>query len=489
VGEQRLKAKGSERASSMAELPQDSAAKASARLTGGGLVRQSLGLGAPLAIGMFAHGLFNLVDMLVVARLGPGAVASVTLGGIILPLGFLVFDGLSTATVERLSRALGRGEVQRAQEIAEESLRLALLASLLGAIVFGAGAPLLVGFVDSGHAEMTAHAISYLAIMGYGMAGMFLILQVTAIQRAAGSGRWPLFMLVGANALNLVLALGLVHGNFFMPRLGVAGAAWATVMAQGVFATLGLLSLVRGSAGLRIRRGWMFGSLPSLKGLLAQGLPTSLQLAVRVLAVFVLLRIARSTVHGSADAFLDGVGLCVRLEMLAVFVALGFGAAATPFVAQNRAAGDAVRAARGTWVLALAAAVAGALIAWLLAVFTEPVLTFIMPGIESEAMAAAHAYLHLLLPVLPAVSLAVVLARGLNGAGSTRTALVVDLMLYGLVLTALAHFASTTEHAEPVDIWLRVAIVHLSACVIYVLIWSLGRWKHRPIWDAPSGGS
>lgn len=453
-------------------------------LTRGGLVRQSLGLGAPLALGMLAHGLFNLVDMLVVARLGPGAVASVTIGGIILPLGFLVFDGISTATVERLSRALGAGDIQRAQELAEESLRLAVLASVAGALVFGAGARSIVSFFDTGAAAVTEDAVTYLAIMGWGMGGMFLMLQVTAIQRALGSGRWPLLVLAGSNILNLVLALGLVHGLAGLPHLGVAGAGYATVAAQGVFAVLGILSLVRGVAGVRIRAGWIFGRFPNVPGLLAQGLPTSLQLAVRVLSVFVLLRLARSTIEGAAASFLDGVGLCVRLEMLAVFVALGFGAAATPFVAQNRAAGDSARAAKGTWVLALAAALAMSLIAVLLTVFMTPILKGLMPGIEPAALAAAREYLSVLLPFLPAGGIAIVLARGLNGAGSTRTALFIDLLLHGVVLLLVAAWISAQRGASPADVWWCVALAHVAAAVIYVIIWLRGRWKVRKLWGS-----
>ncbi len=455
-------------------------------LTQGGLVRQSLGLGAPLALGMLAHGLFNLVDMLVVARLGPGAVASVTIGGIILPLGFLVFDGISTATVERLSRALGAGDLPRVRELAEESLRLAVLASVVGALVFGAGARSIVSFFDTGHAAVTEDAVTYLSIMGWGMGGMFLMLQVTAIQRALGSGRWPLIVLAGSNVLNLLLALGLVHGLAGLPHLGVAGAGYATVAAQGVFAVLGILSLVRGVAGVRIRAGWICGRFSNLSGLLAQGLPTSLQLAVRVLSVFVLLRIARSTIQGTAAAFLDGVGLCVRLEMLAVFVALGFGAAATPFVAQNRAAGDSQRAARGTWVLALAAAFAMGLIAVLLTLCMTPILKGLMPGIEPTALAAARQYLSVLLPFLPAGGVAIVLARGLNGAGSTRSALLIDFLLHGVVLVLSAAWIGARDGAGPADIWWCVAGAHVIGACMYMFIWMRGRWKVRKLWGSAS---
>ncbi len=454
--------------------------KTHSALTSGPLVRQTLLLGTPLACGMLAHGLFNLVDMVMVARLGPGAVASVTIGGLILPLGFLLFDGLSTATVERLSRALGAGRHEEAQRIAEESLRLAGFASLLCACAFGLGARPLVEFFAIDNAAVVEDGVAYLAIMGYGMAGMIFILQTTAILRAAGSGRWPLAILVGANIANLVFAAGLIYGLAGLPRMGVAGAALGTVLAQLLFAVLGVLLLLRGVNGLRLRGRQLIGGVPSLRSLLAQGLPTSLQLAARVVSVFLMLRIARELTQGSASAFMDGVGLCVRLEMLAVFMGLGFGAAATPFVAQNLGAGEAQRAGRGVWVLAAAAAICMGLAAAALWWWHEPVLLGLMPELRPESLAAARNYLSVLLPFMPGLGVGVVLARGLNGAGSTRTAMVLDIGLYLVLLLPLAMtIAPTTGGRGPAAVWWCIGGVHAVAALLYSVLWQRGKWKTR----------
>ncbi|MSR75416.1 MAG: MATE family efflux transporter [Planctomycetes bacterium] len=449
-------------------------------LTTGPLVRQTLFLGAPLALGMLAHGLFNLVDMLMVARLGPGAVASVTIGGIILPLGFLIFDGLSTATVERLSRALGAGKHDEAQSIAEESLRVAGLASLVCALVFGLGARPLVQFFAIDNADVVEDGVAYLAIMGYGMGGMIFILQTTAILRAVGSGRWPLYILVGANAANLVLTACCIYGLAGFPRLGVVGAALGTVAAQVIFAVLGVMLLVRGVHGLRVRPCKLIGAMPSLRSLLAQGLPTSLQLAARVVSVFLMLRIARDLTPGSAAAFMDGVGLCVRLEMMAVFMGLGFGAAATPFVAQNLGAGAVQRAGRGVWILAGAAAISMGLAAALMWWLHEPILRGLMPELRAESLDAARAYLAVLLPFLPGLGVGIVIARGLNGAGSTRTAMLVDLFLYLVLLLPLALLLPlSTLPRGPSAVWWCIGLVHALGAILYVVLWQRGQWKTR----------
>jgi putative MATE family efflux protein len=432
---------------------------------------------------MMGHGLFNLVDMIIVARLGVGAVAAVTIGGIILPVAMVLFDGIINVTVALVSQFHGARQDRAARHAAWESLLVTAIAGLAGGAAFFSLAGPLVRFFALQDAATTAGAIAYLRVMAAGMIGMFLILHTTAVLRGVGNSLAPMAILIGANLLNVGLDIALVFGNLGFPRLGVVGAAWATVIAQCLGGLFGFWLLWRGTHGLALRGHRWRLPFRYLRTLVVVGLPTSLQLATRVLAVFFLLRIGREAV-AFGEAFLDGVGICIRLEMIAVFLGLGWAAAATPFVGQSLGAGLPDRAARGTWVFVSWAAATMAVIGILLWLFREPVIGFIMPGIGPESLGYALEYLRITVPCYGILAVSLVLSRALNGAGSTKTAMTIDVVLYLAVLLPLATAWSQSglfgvPEPDPAGAWWAAASVHVLAAILYVIVFLRGHWKRK----------
>lgn len=457
---------------------------APAALTSGPISRRTLAFGGPLALAMMGHGLFNLVDMVIVARLGRGAVAAVTIGGIILPVAMVLFDGVVNVAVTLVSQYRGAGASEAAHDAAWESLVITLVAGAgLGAAFFALAGPM-VRFFELEDPATVRDGITYLRIMSAGMIGMFLILQTTAVLRGIGNAAWPAAILVGSNVLNVVLDVGLVFGRFGFPGLGVAGAAWATVAAQVLGGLVGLAVLWRGVGGLALRRHRLRWRLPHLRTLLLVGLPTSAQLSIRVLAVFLLLRLARAAVGGSATEFVDGVGICIRLEMVAVFLGLGWAAAATPFVGQNLGAGRPDRAAAGAWVLVAWAAATMAVTGLLLWSFQEPVIRFIMPAIGTASLRHAFDYLAVTVPCYGLLAVSLVLSRAMNGAGSTKTAMALDAILYLALLLPLATLLTRTgtpgsPGGSPTGAWWAVAVAHLLAAALYAILFRRGAWRRK----------
>jgi Na+-driven multidrug efflux pump len=323
--------------------------------------------------------------------------------------------------------------------------------------------------------------------MALGLITMFLIMHTTSVLRAVGNAFWPAWIMVGANALNVLLDVALVFGYWGFPRLGVAGAAWATVIARLAGAGLGLWLIWRGTGGVALRRIPFRRPFQFLRTMFVTGVPTSLQLSARVVAVFFLLRVARDAWPGSGSEMLDGVGICVRLEMVAVFMALGWGAAATTLVGQNLGAGLTGRAARGSWVLTLAGAISMAVVGFLVWTFREPLLRVIMPELTPDGFRAAEGYLTFTIPFYPAIAVGLVLARGLNGAGCTRTPLLIDAVSGFLVMLPLGAWLSGAGlfgvlEGRALDVrgvWWGMGIANSLAALAYVYVFHIGRWRTK----------
>lgn len=454
-------------------------AEGDARLVSGPVVRRVLTFGAPLAAAMAFHGMFNCVDLVIVGRLGQGAVAAVTIAGVLNMAAMLVFNGFANMLAAAAARLTGEGRRDDVDRLAAESLRLTVVFSIvIGASMF-LGARGLVELLGADH-ETTEVAVRYLKILAVGGGNMFVILWATSLLRGAGESRWPMVSLVTANVLNIVLDVLLVFGYWGLPRMGVVGAAWATFIARIFAGAVVVIVLVRGRHGVRLRRvvGTALGETPRL---LLVGLGSSAQLVVRVVAMYGLLVFAADAARrlGGADAprdLVDGIGICIRLEMISVFIGLGWGTAAGAVVGQCLGAGRPARAVTGSWIACAAASVCGLAVGSAIVIFADTVLPLLAPGLPAASYDVATRYLAITVPAYLPLLTGVVLSQALNGAGSTRVPLVIDAVVHaGILFTTCGILASRAADLD--SFWYTMAACHLISAIAYTAVFSRDWWK------------
>ncbi len=419
--------------------------------------RASFFYGAPIAAALTLHGAFNLIDLLVVGRIGrPGLVAGVNLASILVTATFLLYDGICNAAVARISHARGANDDPTMTRYARALLGIGVIAALLTCLPFYPFAASVIEGYSFSTPEAASGAAAYLRIMCFGSSTMFLLLALTAVLRGQGRVRAPVVLLVAANVLNLALDLVLVFGWFGFPRLEERGAAYATVIARTALA-LPALWLVRGVyvAVAGQARGFAFAA----RRLFAEGLPTALQLVVRIVSFLVVLRFAGSAAGEGASALSDGVNVAQRIEMTAVFAMLGFGAAATALVGAAIGAGMPHRARAAGWWTVFHAVVVSSVFAGAAWVFRMELFRLVEPALDPVAASAASEYWSRILPSLPVMAVGAVLSRALNGTLDVRTPLVVDVVVY-LLLLPLACFGALQCGAAPVRIWDLLFLSH-----------------------------
>lgn len=430
-----------------------------ARFSTGSVARSSFFYGAPIAAALTLHGAFNLVDLLVVGRIGrPGLVAGVNLAGILVTAPFLLYDGVCNAAVARISHARGAHADAEMMRYTRALLAVGALAALLTCLPFYPFAASVIEGYSFSSPEAAAGAAAYLRIMCLGSATMFLLLGATAALRGQGRVRAPVVLLVVANVLNLVLDFVLVFGWCGFPRMEERGAAYATVIARSACA-LPALWLARGMIVAVGGRAREYAS--AARRLFAEGVPTALQLVVRVASFLVVLRFAGAAAGEGASALSDGVNVAQRIEMTAVFAALGFGAAATALVGSALGAGRPAQARAAAWWTVFHAVVVCAVFAIVAWVYRMPLFRFVEPAIDPAAAAAGAEYWSRILPSLPVMAVGAVLSRALNGALDVRTPLIVDVVVY-LLLLPLACFGAVRFGAPPVRIWELLFLAHAA---------------------------
>ena len=454
----------------------------------GSLAANLFRFGSPLAIGMGLQVTFNLVDAYLVSRLG-GSESGAALGAIgicdqIAAIGSIISYGLSTASATVTSHRFGAGDFLGARRVAWQSTLLVAALGLVFAIFGLLGAGWLMHDVVGAQGLVAELGTQYLRVIVGGNITIFLLLHLTTLARALGSSKTPVALVLFSNALNLVLAVLLVYGPgsapgpFYwgpplaralsIPRLGLVGAAWATVLARVAVLVPIFVILVR-RFGLFVRETRGPIDRPLWRKLWNLGWPSSTQLVVRILAMLTVQSlVARAYTTATDQAATTALGIVFRLETMAMFIALGWGSAAQTFVGQNLGAQKQARAVASGWIATGYNAAMMALLAIVYVGFGRPIVEFF--NTTPAVVELGVQYLRTVSVSYIGLGIGIVLGSAIQSAGLTRLTLAIDSLVLCTVL--LPCIIVVERLGLPVTrIWQSIAVSYVGFAIAYVFIY------------------
>lgn len=310
-------------------------------ITEGVIWKQLLIFFFPILIGTFFQQLYNTVDSVIVGRfVGKEALSSVggSAGQIInLVVGF--FTGLSTGATVIISQYFGAGKKRQV----EEALHTAYAFSVIGGLLFGVfgivAAPKLLEAMNTPQELIEASTV-YVRVYFAGLIFIFIYNMSAAILRAIGDSKRPLYYLMICSFVNIVLDLVLI----VVFRLGVLGAAVATLVAQAVSAVLVTFTLMYKTDGMQLYLSQIRFYGKMLRGILKIGLPAG--------AEAVMYSISNIIVQVSINNFgVDTMAAWTaysKIDFIFWMINSAFGISIMTFVGQNFGAGKWERIKKGT---------------------------------------------------------------------------------------------------------------------------------------------
>ena len=214
-----------------------------ARLTQGSILVNILRLAWPTVIGLLGIFLFNLADVFFVGKLGTVPLAAISFVFPIL-FGFITLSiALGIAATALIAQALGEGKTQEAYGLGSSTVLLAFLYGLvLATLGFFTIEPIFKAMGAS--AETLPHIKSYMRIWYASAPMLTLLIVVNHVLRAHAIAIFPGMIMLFASLINIVLDPLLIFGLWGFPRLEIAGAAWATLIARAAGCLLLLWGLV-----------------------------------------------------------------------------------------------------------------------------------------------------------------------------------------------------------------------------------------------------
>ena len=308
-------------------------------MTQGSIWKTLVRFALPLFLGNLFQQLYNVADSFVVGNFcGDAALAAVSSSGSLCHLLIGFFQGTFVGAGVVVSHRWGAKDRDGADRAIHTALIFALV---MGLLLTGFGVcftPTILRWMGTPESVMP-NSVLYFRIYCAGLLGLVLYNTANGIFQALGDSMRPLRYLIISSLSNVVLDLLFVVGF----RMGVTGAALATILSQGLSAFLGIRYLMSGKFLIQIRIDRLRIDLPSLKSLLRLGLPSGVQNS--------LISIANLVVQTHSNAFGDqamaGCGSYSKLEGFVFLPIVSLTMALTTFVGQNLGAGELERCKKG----------------------------------------------------------------------------------------------------------------------------------------------
>ncbi len=373
----------------------------------------------PILIGTFFQQLYNTVDSVIVGQfVGKEALASV--GGssaqiVALVVGF--FTGLSSGAAVTIAQFFGAQDDKAANQGLHNACALALASGALLTVLGIALTPAMLRLMNTPE-DILADSVIYLRIYFAGIVFVLIYNMGSAVLRATGDSKRPLYYLIVCCGINIVLDILFVLGF----HMGVTGAAVATLIAQAVSAFLVTWKLTRSRGILRLSLSQIRFHAPILRHQLRLGLPTGFE-SILFAITNIAIQSAVNTFGTDTSAAWSAFG---KLDAIFWMVSTAFGISITTFIGQNYGAGKMDRVRKSTRVcLLMDLVVSTALVIFLIIART---FLFRLFTSDTEVIRIGCDMLLLITPWYVIYVFIEVLAGSLRGVGNVIVPVVITLV-------------------------------------------------------------
>lgn len=299
----------------------------------------------PMLAGNLFQQLYNMVDSMVVGRfVGSDALAAVGSSFPIVFLAVALASGLSMGCTVVVSQQFGARQLREMKTTISTALIALLILSAAITIVGEALAFPLLRLLKTPE-NIIADSLVYLRIYFGGIIFLFIYNALNAIYNALGDSKTPLYFLMVSTLTNIVLDLLFVI-RFHM---GVAGVAWATLIAQGICAVLSLVVLVKRVAQIPDEREYPANEKRPLwhstavRRIARVGVPSMIQQSIVSFSMLAM----QGLVNSYGSTFIAGYTAATKIDTLAMMPNMNFSNAMSSYTAQNIGAGKPERVQEG----------------------------------------------------------------------------------------------------------------------------------------------
>ena len=431
----------------------------------------------PMLLGNIAQQLYSTVDSIVVGKyIGDNALASV---GSVIPIVnmlLVLFIGISAGANVMVAQHFGARRREHLSYAIGNSITVTAIASLF---LMAVASPFIRPVLEilNTPASIIDGCEDYLFISVMGVAGMAFYNILSSIMRGLGDSFSSLLYLLIATVLNIGLDIYFVA----VIKMGVAGVALATVIAQVVSSALCLLKLARMRTHFDFGLRYLKPVGAHVKTLIRLGLPSGLTQAIFSSAMI----IVQSLTNQFGELFIAANVVTMRVDGFAMMPNFSFGTALTTYAGQNVGAGKYDRVKAGARQGCLLAVACSSLITVALLLFGRPLMGVFT---DTPELVSTSYYLMKILAIgYIAVAVTQSLSGIMRGAGDTMTPMWISLATTVLIRVPIAYGISyltrtaSLPHGRSECIQISLLLSWVLGAVLTAIFYARGKWKSKAI--------
>ena len=451
-------------------------------LTVGPIGPTLLAFAIPTLISSIIQSLNGSVNTIWIGRfLGEGALAATSNANMIMFLLMAFVFGFGMAATVMIGQAMGRGNLDQARRVIGTAMGGFLPVAAAIAIIGWLGAPELLRLLAT-PADSVPLALAYLRIIFLAMPAILVIIVLMMGLRGAGDALTPLWFMIVAVALDCGLNPVFILGLGPAPAMGIAGSAFATVIANYVALAALLAYIYAKDLPLRLRGAeWRYlrPDPALLKTIVTKGLPMGLQMIVISSSALLTMGLVNREGVDTTAAF----GVALQLWTYIQMPAMALGAAASAMAAQNIGAGkwDRVSAITRSGII-YNLLITGALVA-LLAVADRPALALFLGGDSPAMPIARHIQLLATWPFL-LFGVTMIIFGTVRANGAVIGPLVI--LAIGLYPIRLGFALGAYPWLGADALWLSFPVSSFANMALAVAFYLHGGWKKARMMPPPS---
>lgn len=436
-------------------------------MTTGSIWRNMVAFAVPVFLGQLFQQLYNTADSIIVGNfVGKDALAAVASSGnlIFMMTGF--FMGLSLGAGVVISRYFGAKDYSAMESAIHTNVAFGaacgILMTLLGVFL----APQMLILMNTPEDVLPLSTVYFRL---YFLGSFFSLMYNTCmgILRAVGDSKTPLYYLIFSSVINVVFDLIFVGPL----KMGVAGAAIATVISQAVSAVMCFTKLLRATGPEKVVFRRIRFDLPMLRQIAGQGIPSGIQNSIISIANVVV----QSNINAFGSNAMAGCGSYAKVEGFVFLPITAFAAAITTFIGQNLGAGEHERAKRGARF--------GIACATILAELFGVVLYFICPDVikifndDPAVVAIGVSQMRTECFFFFALAFAHGVSAVMRGAGRARMPMFTMLGCWCILRVTYITFAVKYFPVIETIFW-AYPITWCASCVVFLIYYLKADWVH-----------
>lgn len=423
----------------------------------------------PMLIGNVFQQLYNTVDSIIVGRyVGKEALAAV---GTSFPIVFLLISliaGITMGSTILISQYYGAKDMERVKSTIDTTYIFLFFASISITVIGLISSTALLKLLKTPD-EVFVQAKNYLNITFIGMIGMFGYNSISAILRGLGDSKTPLRFLIISTVINTILDI-----IFVIPlKMGVEGAAWATIIAQFCSFIFGIYHLNKNHEifKFRIKNIKFHRDIFNLS--IKIGIPSGIQQVLFSVGMMAM----QSLINGFGADTMAGFNAASKVDSFASMPVMNFGAAISTFVGQNIGAGKTERIKKGyrsTMIMVIGISLITSVV---INIFGEQLIGLFNtePGVIKEG----KAYIVRVASFYAVVGAMFITNGVMRGAGDTIVPMITSLLSMLVIRVPVAYFLA--ERLGSNGIWWSIPAGWVIGAALTQFYYHSGRWKKKAL--------